>query len=163
MAQAPVGSRQAMDNNFRYHLRGHRAPSGRLASFYGSFGSPVPLDLATIRGLPENPLRNLIVEYIIQSFFERVYCPLQSCYNKWRGRESGELCRRISPHLINAIVSMLECMLAAMFLGSPIIIIYNIRTTKARMIVASILACVFPSPVHFLSKEAMPIFTLSAA
>jgi len=164
MAQAPTGPRQAMDNNFRFHLRvGDRAPSGRLASFYGSFGSPVPQGLATMRGLPENPLRNLILDHIIQPFFERVCWPLQTAYNRKRGQDSGELNQAISPYLINAIVSLLECMLAAVFLGSPVIIVYNISTTKTRMIVASILACVFPLPVHFLSKEAMPIFTLSAA
>ncbi|KAF2118138.1 hypothetical protein BDV96DRAFT_378765 [Lophiotrema nucula] len=166
MAHAPTVPRDAMDTRYRRKLHdphtGNLAPNGRPASDYGVVGESVSPEFATIWDVPESPLRGFILRRIIEPIYDHVFVRLCDAYSSYRGRPSGNHEKEIYEGPLDLFVSAVECLVAAVSLAVPVIVILNLNTQKQRLVAATCLTLVFPFVALLLSKQAQPIFQLTA-
>jgi hypothetical protein len=155
-----------MDSVFRHwvheHENGIRAPNGELKSLYGSLGEPVSPSFTTLRGSENNFFRSVIVDKIMEPVDQRAFMPCRRLYNRMLGRQMPSDDHALGGRELGIIVSALEITLAVTCMAGSVVLLYNLTSTKDRLIVASLSSLVFPYSVVFLSKEATRLFTLIA-
>ncbi|KAF2648752.1 hypothetical protein K491DRAFT_722300 [Lophiostoma macrostomum CBS 122681] len=165
-AQAPVVDQYMMDNVWRYWIQppenGIRAPNGELKSLYGSQGEPVSPYFTAPRGCEDNFFRSVILHRVMIPLDHRVLMPCRRLYNRMLCRHMPSTDHGLGGRALRIIVSALESTLAVTCMAGSVVLLYNLKSTKDRFIVASLFSLVFPYSMVFLSKEATRLFTLTA-
>ena len=163
-AQGPVVDQYMMDNVWRYHVHppenGTRAPNGELKSLYGSPGEPVSPYFTTPRGCKDDFFRRLILHRIMIPVDRRALRPCRNLYNRMLGRDMPSEDHGLGGRALGTIVSALEIALAVTCMAGSVILLYNLKSTTDRFIVASLFSLVFPYSMVFLSQEATRLFTV---
>lgn len=155
-----------MDKFYRWHLEqdgmGHRGPNGELRSMYGSTGDDVPRTFMTPRGCDEGFFQRLILDKLTVPFNHKVVRPFQKYYNKLLGRNTELTAQGLSGARLNIVVYALECIVAVGIFEASIILVYNLPSTKSRLVAAPFASLACAIPVIFLSPQAKGAFHLIA-
>lgn len=165
-ANAPVVERHFMDHVHRHFLnlpgKGPRGPNGLMRSVYGLIGEHVSQDLMSLCDGNNDIFHRLILDKLMVPFNERIFTKFQEKCNRLIGREATLQAPGMSGRTLEVLVTILECIAAEVCFAVSVTLVYNLGTTRDRMIAApfACFACVFP--VMFLSKEARFIFVLVA-
>lgn len=155
-----------MDSVFRYYMeqpgKGLRAPNGELRSLYGSTGHSVSPTLMASRGCDSDFIRDIITQNLMAPFHQRVFVPCQTYYRRILGRNAAQQSQGVSGATLDILVNTVECLIAVGCVAGAVILLYNLSSTKDRLIAATFLSFAFPFPVVFFSQEAMQTFSLTA-
>jgi hypothetical protein len=135
-----------------------------LRSVYGSTGDDVSQELMSLCNNDNNDFfRRLMYDKLIVPLNKHVFSKIEKKFRQALGRDVDHQVNGMSGSTLDVIVTLLECIAAQVFVAAAVALVYNLRTTKSRMIVApfAAFACVFP--VFFLSKDARFFYTLTVA
>jgi len=153
-------------NYFRTSLekpgRGPRAPNGVLRSEYGSVGDPVDKKYYSLRDLNDDFFRRLILDRLMTPFNHFIWIPLQELLNPLWGRDQVPQPQALSQGTLDALVTTLECVVAIICFAVCVTLLYNLASTKSRLIAAPFVSFLCVVPTIFLSKEARLFSTLMA-
>lgn len=165
-ANAPVVDPIFMDH-FRIWLekpgRGPRAPNGIPRSEYGSRGDPVEKQYFSLRDLSNDPFRRLILDRLMTPFNHFIWVPLQGFFNSLLGRDQVPQPQALGQGTLDALVTTLECVVATICFAACVTLLYNLESTKSRLVAAPFASFICVVPTIFLSKEAKSFYTLMAA
>ncbi|KAF2682479.1 hypothetical protein K458DRAFT_405739 [Lentithecium fluviatile CBS 122367] len=163
---APVVEPYFMDNVHRWFMeksgRGIRAPNGTMRSTYGSFGDPVSQEYMALCDWNKDFFHTLILNKLMIPFNEHIFTPIQTSYNSLLGRNLDHHTPGMSGRTLDVLVTTSECALAVCCFAASVTLLYNLETTKTRMVAAPFASFACVAPVVFLSKDAKIIYTLMA-
>jgi len=164
-ANAPGVTPFWMDRGIRYFLsvlgKGVKAPNAELSAKYGSIGDPVPSTLLTLRGSDNNPIRDLILKYLLDPF-DQVLEVSWRLWNKILGRNLPPRERGMKGRTVNLVVNIIECLIAVGCLATTIYIVTLYHSIRARLLVGTVFSLIIIVPaVAFLSQAASRTLALA--
>jgi hypothetical protein len=104
----------------------------------------------------------LILDKLIVPFNERIFTPVQKRYNKLLGRNTDLSKPGMSSRTLDILVTTLECVVAVGCFALAVTLLYNLKTTKTRMIAAPFASFACVVPIIFLGKDLKAISMLMA-
>lgn len=153
-----------MDNTFRHYLGSHeKAPNAEKCEIFGEYGESAPYSYFAMDGPEDNPLRNFILK--------KMLIPLDQTINKLRERAQGhprddveqqDEWRTVHDAGLEMCAKIFECLIVTGIFAGSVILIYNLHSTRSKLIVAPFMSFICAVPGLFLSKRAQGLLMLMA-
>ncbi|KAF2634346.1 hypothetical protein P280DRAFT_278292 [Massarina eburnea CBS 473.64] len=157
-ACAPVVDQYFMEHTVRFYTnkpeKGLRGPNAELRASYGSVGDPVPISISAVRGCESDPVRRLILDKLTEPFYWKVYAPIRDWCKTAMGDETKSPKPKLEGGILQAIGIAVEFSVAAGCFAGSMTLLYNLKSTKARLITAPFMSLVCALPVVFMSRDA---------
>lgn len=166
VANAPVPNEHFMKEVFWPELADHRgplAPNGELKAIYGRPGEPMPRNLTTPRGCPDDIVRAFITLKLMIPANDYIVEPIQDMINKCLGRERNQGRRGLDSRTLDLITSGVETLWITGLMLVAVVVVYNLDSMRNRLIATGVSTIFVLFPLAILSPQAVKILTVAVA